>query len=44
MNIILIILIKVQTIYAMGGLGKMWNLFGTETEEIINELNEVLAA
>ena len=29
---------------AMGGLGKMWNLFGTETEEIINELNEVLAA
>lgn len=27
-----------------GGLGKMWQLFGEETEEIINELNEVLAA
>jgi type I restriction enzyme R subunit len=29
---------------AEGGLGKMWQLFGDETEEIINELNEVLAA
>ena len=27
-----------------GGLGKMWQLFGDKTEEIINELNEVLAA
>ena len=29
---------------AQGGLGKMWQLFGEQTEEIINELNEVLAA
>jgi len=29
---------------ANGGLGKMWQLFGEKTEEIINELNEVLAA
>lgn len=29
---------------AKGGLGRMWQLFGSETEEIINELNEVLAA
>jgi len=29
---------------AQGGLGKMWQLFGEETEEIIEELNEVLAA
>lgn len=27
-----------------GGLGKMWQLFGEQTEEIIEELNEVLAA
>ena len=27
-----------------GGLGKMWQLFGEQTDEIINELNEVLAA
>ncbi len=27
-----------------GGLGKMWQLFGEKTEDIINELNEVLAA
>ena len=27
-----------------GGLGKMWQLFGDKTEEIIGELNEVLAA
>lgn len=27
-----------------GGLGKMWQLFGNSTGEIINELNEVLAA
>ena len=29
---------------AHGGLGKMWQLFGEQTEEIINELNEALAA
>jgi len=29
---------------AHGGLGKMWQLFGAQTEEIINELNEALAA
>ena len=29
---------------AQGGLGKMWQLFGDKTEDIINELNEVLAA
>ena len=29
---------------AQGGLGKMWQLFGEKTDEIINELNEVLAA
>jgi len=29
---------------AKGGLGKMWQLFGGETEGIIGELNEVLAA
>lgn len=29
---------------AQGGLGRMWNLFGGQTDEIINELNEVLAA
>ena len=27
-----------------GGLGKMWQLFGEKADEIINELNEVLAA
>ncbi|MEO8414336.1 MAG: type I restriction-modification enzyme R subunit C-terminal domain-containing protein [Ginsengibacter sp.] len=27
-----------------GGLGKMWQLFGEKTDEIINEVNEVLAA
>ncbi|MEO5777507.1 MAG: type I restriction-modification enzyme R subunit C-terminal domain-containing protein, partial [Sediminibacterium sp.] len=27
-----------------GGLGKMWQLFGEKTEEIISELNEILAA
>ncbi|MBC7511200.1 MAG: restriction endonuclease subunit R, partial [Ferruginibacter sp.] len=27
-----------------GGLGRMWQLFGEQTDEIINELNEVLAA
>jgi type I restriction enzyme R subunit len=27
-----------------GGLGRMWQLFGEKTEEIIGELNEVLAA
>jgi type I restriction enzyme R subunit len=29
---------------AQGGLGKMWQLFGEQTDEIINELNEALAA
>jgi type I restriction enzyme R subunit len=29
---------------AFGGRGKMWQLFGGQTEEIINELNEVLVA
>lgn len=29
---------------ANGGLGKMWQLFGEQTDEIIDELNEVLAA
>jgi type I restriction enzyme R subunit len=29
---------------AQGGLCKMWQLFGDQTEEIINELNEALAA
>ena len=29
---------------AQGGLGKMWQLFGEETDGIINELNDVLAA
>jgi type I restriction enzyme R subunit len=29
---------------ANGGLTKMWNLFGEQTDEIINELNESLAA
>jgi type I restriction enzyme, R subunit len=29
---------------SLGGLAKMWQLFGSETDEIINELNEVLAA
>jgi type I restriction enzyme, R subunit len=27
-----------------GGLGKMWQLFGEKTDEIINELNDVLVA
>ncbi len=29
---------------AQGGLSKMWQLFGDNTETIINELNEALAA
>lgn len=29
---------------ANGGLTKLWNLFGEQTDEIINELNEALAA
>jgi type I restriction enzyme R subunit len=29
---------------AIGGLSKMWQLFGEQTDDIINELNEVLAA
>jgi len=29
---------------ANGGLTKMWNLFGEQTDEIINELNKALAA
>jgi type I restriction enzyme R subunit len=27
-----------------GGLGKMWQLFGESTDEIINELNKELVA
>jgi type I restriction enzyme, R subunit len=27
-----------------GGLGKMWQLFGEETDSLINELNESLVA
>ncbi len=34
--------IEVQT--KGGGLGKMWQLFGEETDVIIGELNEILAA
>ena len=44
MNIIKIKNIKVQTIYHKGGKGKMYQLFGNDMNEIINELNEVLAA
>jgi hypothetical protein len=44
MTFLKIITITVQTINAQGGLGKMWQLFGEQTEEIISELNEVLAA
>ena len=29
---------------AQGGLGKMWQVFGTQTPVIIDELNETLAA
>ncbi|MBI5403374.1 MAG: DEAD/DEAH box helicase family protein [Ignavibacteriae bacterium] len=29
---------------SIGGLGKMWQLFGIKTDEIINQLNETLAA
>lgn len=29
---------------AYGGRGKMWQLFGSQMDEIINELNEILAA
>ena len=29
---------------SQGGLGKMWQLFGGKTDEIILELNEALAA
>ena len=29
---------------ALGGLGKMWQLFGEQTDEIIYELNDALAA
>lgn len=36
--------ITVQTINAQGGLGKMWQLFGEKTDEIIEELNAALAA
>ena len=36
--------IPVQTMNAQGGLSKMWQLFGDNTEEIIKELNEILAA
>ena len=29
---------------AQGGIGKMWQLFGDKTDEIIDEINEALAA
>ena len=29
---------------AEGGLGKLWQLFGDQTDDIIQELNEALAA
>jgi type I restriction enzyme R subunit len=29
---------------AEGGLGKLWQLFGEQTESIIQEMNEALAA
>ena len=29
---------------AQGGLGKMWQLFGAETDRLLDELNEALAA
>jgi type I restriction enzyme, R subunit len=29
---------------AKGGKGKMWQLFGNEMDNVINELNEALAA
>jgi hypothetical protein len=35
---------KANLVYAKGGKGKMWQLFGDEMETIINELNEALAA
>ena len=36
---------KLPFVYeSTGGPGKMWQLFGDKTDEIINELNEVLAA
>jgi len=28
----------------MGGRGKLWQLFGEESEELIEELNEILVA
>ena len=33
-----------RPLIAQGGKGKMWQLFGNESENIINEMNEALAA
>lgn len=35
---------ELDTFNKNGGLGKMWQLFGDKTDQIINELNEILAA
>jgi type I restriction enzyme R subunit len=34
----------VTSLDAEGGKGKMWQLYGEESERLINELSEVLAA
>ena len=44
MYIIKIKNIKVQTFDSKGGKGKMYQLFGNDMNEIINELNEALVA
>lgn len=36
--------ILVQTVVDEGGLAKMWKLFGGDTEKLIEEINEELAA
>lgn len=35
---------KLSPLNSQGGLSKMWQLFREQTEEIISELNEALAA
>ncbi len=35
---------ELDTFNKRGGLGKMWRLFGEETDQIISELNESLVA
>jgi type I restriction enzyme R subunit len=44
LNITKIKNIKVQTNDSKGGRGKMYQLFGNEMNEIIDELNDILAA